>query len=264
MSRRRFAAVVAHPDDDTYGCAGTVALHADDPDFRFVLIHVTSGEEGKIADGSGATPETLGQVREEEDRRSWVTLGREPDRHEWFRLPDHAVADHGEALVERIASVLREERPDVVSTFGPDGVTGHPDHIAVGDATTRAFHQVRDEGGDGFLRLLHQALPQSMLDVWNEQLIAAGEEPMDPTQLYQPRGVPDDQVHVRVDCTGVAMRKLAAVREHLTQQDAAVESIGGEAEQLRALAFETHVIAWPPPRPGGRVLTDVFEDLDPA
>ena len=69
-------------------------------------------------------------------------------------------------------------------------------------------------------------------------------------------------MHVRVDCTGVAMRKLAAVREHVTQQDAAIESIGGEAEQLRALAFETHAIAWPPVEPGARVLTDVFEDLD--
>ena len=64
------AAVVAHPDDDTFGCAGTVALHADDAGFRFVLIHVTSGEAGLIADPALATRETLGAVREEEDRRS--------------------------------------------------------------------------------------------------------------------------------------------------------------------------------------------------
>ena len=36
MSSRRLAAVVAHPDDDTFGCAGTVALHTNDPDFHFV------------------------------------------------------------------------------------------------------------------------------------------------------------------------------------------------------------------------------------
>ena len=63
MSSRRLAAVVAHPDDDTFGCAGTVALHTNDPDFHFVLIHVTSGENGQIAEGSDATPETLGEVR---------------------------------------------------------------------------------------------------------------------------------------------------------------------------------------------------------
>ena len=203
MSSRRLAAVVAHPDDDTFGCAGTVALHTNDPDFHFVLIHVTSGENGQIAEGSDATPETLGEVREAEDRRSWEVLGRVPDRHEWLRVPDHAVADHDtDELVERIAAVLREERPDVVMTFGPDGVTGHPDHIAVGEVATQAFHRVREEGVPGFSRLLHQAIPQSMLDRWNEELVAKGQEPMDPTQMYQPRGVPDEQVGVRVDCTG--------------------------------------------------------------
>ena len=34
-------------------------------------------------------------------------------------------------------TVLEEERPDVVLTFGPDGIFGHPDHIAVGAATRR-------------------------------------------------------------------------------------------------------------------------------
>ena len=34
---KRLAAVFAHPDDDTFGVAGTVALHAGDPAFRFVL-----------------------------------------------------------------------------------------------------------------------------------------------------------------------------------------------------------------------------------
>jgi LmbE family N-acetylglucosaminyl deacetylase len=41
VSRRVLALVVAHPDDDAYGLAGTVALHADDPAFRFGLIHAT-------------------------------------------------------------------------------------------------------------------------------------------------------------------------------------------------------------------------------
>jgi LmbE family N-acetylglucosaminyl deacetylase len=240
-----------------------VALHAFDPDFRFLLIHVTSGENGPIAKGAPATRETLAAVREEEDRRSWVALGREPDRHEWFRYPDHGVDDQPQdELVRRIADLFREERPDVVVTFGPDGVTAHPDHIAVGLAATEAFHRVRGDGGGGFLRLLHQAIPQSMLDTMNEQLIADGKEPMDPTQLYQPRGVPDDRVGVKVDCTGVAMRKLAAVREHVTQLEDAHEHIGDELEQVEALAFETHVIAWPSTDANTPALTDVFEGLE--
>ena len=101
-----------------------------------------------------------------------------------------------------------------------------------------------------------------MLDRWNEELVAKGQEPMDPTQMYQPRGVPDERVGVRVDCTGVAMRKLAAVREHVTQMDGTQEHIGDEAQQLQALAFETHVVAWPATDPEAMVMTDVFEGLD--
>jgi LmbE family N-acetylglucosaminyl deacetylase len=260
---RSLAVVVAHPDDDTFGCSGTVALHAHDPAFRFTLIHLTSGEGGQIADPALATPETLGAVREEEDRRSWIALGREPDRHEWLQLPDHGVADQPEdALVERVTAILGEARPDVVVTFGPDGITGHPDHIAAGRVATGAFHRLRQEGGPGFRRLLHQAIPQSMLDRWNEELMAQGKEPMDPTELYQPRGVPDATIGVHVDCGSVVDRKLAALAEHATQAAGSQEALGEEEERRRALAFESHVIVWPPREPGAPPLSDVFEGLD--
>jgi LmbE family N-acetylglucosaminyl deacetylase len=256
-SGRRLAVVVAHPDDDTFGCAGSVALHADDPDFRFVLIHVTSGEAGRIADPALATPQTLGAVREEEDRRSWMTLGREPDRHEWLRYPDGGVADvpFGE-LVDRIGGIFAQERPDAVLTFGPDGVTGHLDHIAVGDAATEAFHRARAADGDGFARLFHTAIPQSIIDALNVQMVAAGREPFDPNRVYDPHGVPDDWIGMKVDCRSVAPRVLAALREHRTQADDFVDL--SEASQLEAMAFEHAVVAWPTWRPGDPVVTDVF------
>jgi LmbE family N-acetylglucosaminyl deacetylase len=256
----RLAVVVAHPDDDTFGSAGTVALHADDPGFRFVLVHATSGEAGEIADPSLATPDTLGAVREEEDRRSWVALGREPDRHVWLRYPDHGVADADQGqLVDRIAAILAEERPDVVVTFGADGITGHPDHIAVGTAATEAFQRVRSTPGGGLLRLIHTALPQRVIDSWNEQLVAAGREPMDSSQMYVPGGVPDETVDLEVDTSSVVDRVIAAAAEHRTQA-------GGlddwSAEQMRdALSAEYGVVAWPPRPPGSPVLTDVFEGL---
>lgn len=258
---KRLAVVVAHPDDDTFGCAGTVALHADDPDFRFVLIHLTSGEAGPLADPALATRETLGAVREEEDRRSWVALGREPDRHEFFRYPDHRLADQPfDHLVQRIANVFDEERPDVVITFGADGITGHPDHITTGSAATEAFQRV--QGGTeaaGLRRLLHQAIPQSMLDEWNRRLVASGKEPMDGTQMYQPRGVPDATIGVLVDCEAVVDRKLAALEEHRTQAGDMEDM--HEEERRMALAFESHAIAWPERRAGDVVLSDVFEEL---
>jgi LmbE family N-acetylglucosaminyl deacetylase len=258
----KLLAVVAHPDDDTFGCAGTVALHAQEPDFRFSLIHVTSGEAGEISDPALATRATLGAVREEEERRSWETLGRAPDRHEFFRLPDGGVERWDrEALVGRIAALMREERPDVVSTFGPEGVTGHPDHIAVGRAATDAFHAVRAEGGAGLRRLLHVGLPMSGLIRYNEILVATGQEPMDleHPEIYQPHGVPDASIGVVVDCGPVVDRKLAALGEHRTQAN----DMDGVPDDVRRaiLATEQHVIAWPPRDPTAPVLTDVFAGL---
>jgi LmbE family N-acetylglucosaminyl deacetylase len=67
-------------------------------------------------------------------------------------------------------------------------------------------------------------------------------------------------VGVSVDCAGVADRKLAAIREHVTQAQDAQERMGDGSEQLEALGFEAHVIAWPG-REEGPVLRDVFEGL---
>jgi LmbE family N-acetylglucosaminyl deacetylase len=255
------AAVVAHPDDDTFAVGGTVAMHAEDPGFRFTLIHATSGDAGEIADPALASRETLAEVREEEDRRSWRTLGREPDRHEWLRYRDGGLAseDLGE-LVDRVSATLREERPDVVMTFGPDGVTGHPDHVTIGRAATEAFHRLRGEAIGGFLRLLYTAIPLSELELWNQRLIAEGKEPYRQDRLYDPHGVPDETIGVVVDRTAVAPRVLAALREHRTQASGLEDR--PEDQQLAAVTTEHWVVAWPPRSPGDPVLSDVFESLD--
>jgi LmbE family N-acetylglucosaminyl deacetylase len=62
------------------GVAAVVALHLADPEFRFFLVHATGGEGGAIADGSGATRETLGAVRRIEDANAWRVVGRSPYR----------------------------------------------------------------------------------------------------------------------------------------------------------------------------------------
>lgn len=256
---RTLAVVVAHPDDDTFGCTGTVALHAQEPGFRFVLIHATSGEAGEIADGSGATRETLGPIREEEDRRSWEVLGRVPDRHSWLHHPDGAVGDLPEGLLaDQIAEIFDEERPDVVMTFGPDGVTGHSDHIATGAAASEAFERLRNDGGPGLRRLLYQTIPVSMIERLNEQLAVRGMPIMDPEEPYHPRGVLDDHVDVRIDCAATLDRRVAALAEHRTQAGQ-----GPPPDLLEEfLAWEFHRLAHPRIDEPGRILASAFEGLD--
>jgi LmbE family N-acetylglucosaminyl deacetylase len=260
---RGLAAIFAHPDDDAFGITGTVALHADDPEFRFTLILATSGEAGMISDPALATRETLGSVREQEDRNAWAVVGRPPDRHEFLRYPDGGVAGAPfDELVDRFAAALRQELPDVVVTFGPEGVTGHEDHITVGRAATEAFHRVRAEEGAGFARLLYQCIPQASLDRFNRLLVSQGAEPIDPSQPFQPRGVDDELVAVDVDTAPVWQVKLAALFEHRTQS-ADLERLPEELRQ-EVFSAETYVQAWPERAQTSPLLRDIFEDLDPA
>src|SRR4051794_21021762 len=162
MSARRLAVCFAHPDDETYATFGSVALHAAEPGFRLSVLHATDGGAGEIAPGVEVRPEDLGSLRRVEDELGWAAVGHSPDRHQWLDLPDGRVREVPQAdLVGHIAAFLDEERPDVVVTFGPDGVTGHPDHIAMSSATDEAFHAVRRLGGRGLRRLLHAAIAQS-------------------------------------------------------------------------------------------------------
>ena len=254
---RRLAAVFAHPDDDTYALAGSMALHAGD-DVEVIVVLATRGEAGQIADPTLATPETLGSVREREDVESWKEVGV-PFEHSFLGYPDGRVAAvPRDELATRIAEILRETQPCVVATFGPEGVTGHADHVAVGEAATQAFHALREEVGDGFERLLYGSIPQSALDRLSNEYRERGLEPPDPTQPFQPRGVPDERFGVSVDCSGVYERKLEALRRHRTQ---------GEMQDVpfdlwrEILGREDFVVAWPERRAGEPMLRDVFEGL---
>ncbi|WP_436500089.1 PIG-L deacetylase family protein [Actinokineospora sp. HUAS TT18] len=257
---RTFMFVVAHPDDDAYGAAGSVALHADEPGFRFVLVHATVGELGDIRPGFPATRETLGAVRRAECEAAWRAVGREPDRHEWLGFPDGGVADVPlEELVAAIARIMDEERPDVVGTFGPDGIFGHPDHIAVGAATDAAFERLRDGRRPGLRRLLHGAVPQSVFDRWNAQRGELGLFVFQPTETYHMRGVPDEAIGITVDCRSVADKIVAGLREHRSQLHVMSDDPDDVERWGRRVSREWHVIAYPPG--DGPMLTDIFDGL---
>jgi LmbE family N-acetylglucosaminyl deacetylase len=258
---RRLAAVFAHPDDDTYGVGGTVGLQAD-AGIEVTAVLATSGDAGRIFHPSLATRRNLGIVREGEDRAAWGELGVKPALHFLQYRDGRLRGVPGDELVGRIAELLAASRPEVVVTFGPEGVTGHEDHIAIGEAATVGFHRARERSPDeGFARLLYVAIPQSRLDRLNALLRERGIEPLDTTQPFAPRGVPDETIAVMVDCSPVYQRKLEALRQHKTQ---------GELEDVpyelwpEVLGREAFVMAWPERAPGDPILSDVFEGLSGA
>jgi LmbE family N-acetylglucosaminyl deacetylase len=173
-------AVLAHPDDESFGVGGTLAKYAAEGVEVFVVT-ATRGDGGRFrghrrGDERHPGPVALGRIRETELRSAAAVLGvREvtlldyPDQHLDCANPREAVG--------HIAAHVRRVRPDVIVTFGPDGAYGHPDHIAVSQFTTAAIVAAADAsfvtGGDGtearphsVSKLYYLAWPASTWDAY--------------------------------------------------------------------------------------------------
>lgn len=202
------AAVLAHPDDESFGCAGALAL-AHDAGRPVRLLLVTRGEAG-ISDPDGDVAAAADR-REDELRCAAGKIGfDEVTVLEGYA--DGGVADAPfSVLVDEIATWLGDRRPDALITFGAHGITGHPDHVVVGSAARWAVERLA-EAGIG---------PHAVYVM--APVFGPGSKRYD---LSPEEGA---ATH-RIDITAVAERKLAALACHASQPDAQ-----DEAAQVQAL-----------------------------
>ena len=142
--RCRLLGVFAHPDDETFCAGGTFACYAGQG-AEIMVVSATRGQAGQIRDAAAGNRRTIAAVREAELRLACERLGVTK-----VRCLDHVdgtLADaEFSALVEEVAEVIREFRPDVVITFGPDGGYGHPDHVTISAVTTAACQRAAGAG----------------------------------------------------------------------------------------------------------------------
>ncbi|MFD2093472.1 PIG-L deacetylase family protein [Blastococcus deserti] len=213
--------VWAHPDDEAYLSAGLMAALTA-AGWRVVVATATRGESG-TDDPEALPPARLAAVRQQELADSLAVLG--VTDHRWLRasrpLLDGELADlpeqEGAGIV---AGLLEDVRPDLVVTFGPDGLTGHSDHRAVSRWTTRAWQQ-----GGACGELWYAALTSDFLARWGrlctEQSVWMDGGP--------PAPVADaDLVHVEV-CSGARLdRKFAALAAHTSQTAGLIARVGEE------------------------------------
>lgn len=142
---RRLLGVFAHPDDEVFCVGGTLAQWTEAGN-EALIVSATRGEAGQIQDAHAATRQTLGGVREQELRAGCAALGVE--QVECLDYRDGALAEvEPGRLAADVASYIRTYQPDIVVTFGLDGGSGHPDHIAISVATTLACQLVAREDG---------------------------------------------------------------------------------------------------------------------
>src|SRR5688572_5073494 len=138
LAGRSLLAVFAHPDDESLACGGLLARCAA-LGARVSLLCFTRGEWGQrprlratLQDDGG-----LGKTRTLELEAAAQVLG----------ISDTIVLDKGDGMLPwvdagtleaDIRDAIVQRSPDVVVTFGEDGLYWHPDHIAVHERTTAA------------------------------------------------------------------------------------------------------------------------------
>ena len=129
--------------------------------------------------------------------------------HRVLGLPDGGLAEHdGEGLAV-VGRLLDEIRPDTILTFGPDGMTFHPDHIAVSRWVTEAWRQ---RGRPG--RLLYATPTVEHLARFGDALRGVGRV----HDRRAARGVPAEELAVHAVLDGARLdRKLTALGAMATQ-----------------------------------------------
>jgi LmbE family N-acetylglucosaminyl deacetylase len=143
--------LVAHPDDETMLCGGTLALLAE----RGAAVHVvclTRGEGGELGEPPLTDRQNLGGVREREmvcavgklGGKSLTFLGYVdptvgPD--DKLFAPEH----NPTMLAGQIASTIQQFNAGIVLTHGSNGEYGHPAHLLLHQMTLAAVASLRKE-----------------------------------------------------------------------------------------------------------------------
>lgn len=273
--------VFAHPDDETFGCAGVVAA-ATERGIPVTLLSATRGEAGKTGIPQPDSPPILGAVREQELRAAATVLGVTDVRFLDYRdsgmagTPENddprafIRADAAE-VVARLVVQLRAARPGTVLTFGPEGIYGHPDHLMIHRTTVAALAAAGDPAYRPELGEPWRATALYFSAVPRERLLRLVDRPDGPLrdlsrEEREKIGTPADQITTVVDIARFAERKERALAAHRTQVGDGGPLAGMPAEQREATLAREHFVRHPLPwdEDPARLPTDVVAALAAA
>lgn len=280
IRKQTILAVLAHPDDESFGMGGTLALYAS-RGMDVYLVCATRGEAGTVDEEHMRGFSSIAELREGELRCAAGKLGLKDVFFLGYRdsgMPGSEDNHHPEAQVNhpieevsaRVARYIRQLQPDVVLTFDPIGGYRHPDHIHIHKATVLAFENAADasfhpEAGVPYqpAALYFHTIPRGLFKFGVRLLRLFGKDPskwgrngdIDLVSLAEV----DFPVHARIDYRIVTERKEQASACHASQG-------GGQMRRGFVGMFfrmfdgtEMFMRAYPPVLPEFRVVKDLFD-----
>jgi LmbE family N-acetylglucosaminyl deacetylase len=205
----RVQVVVAHPDDETFGC-GSLLLHAAAAGAETSVVCATRGEAG----GSGAD---LAAVRERELRDAAALLG--VGRVDLLGFADSGMSgDAGpgtlvgaprERVLDAVAAAVADVRPDVLVTL--DASDSHRDHVRIRDAALDAARAA------GVPRVYLACLPRSLMRRWVEHVRVARPDMEHLDADVAALGTPDEDITTVLDATAHLPQRERAIAVHASQ-----------------------------------------------
>ncbi|QPC84943.1 PIG-L family deacetylase [Phototrophicus methaneseepsis] len=157
MSEYRLLIAYAHPDDESFGSGGLIAKYVSE-NAQVSYICATNGDMGTIPASMRDQYSSVSEIRLAELECATQVLGF----HKVFKfgykdsgmMGSESTRDpqclwyqwqaHPDTIIRRVVEVIRETKPQVIVTFNRYGGYGHPDHIAIQQATTAAFSLAGD------------------------------------------------------------------------------------------------------------------------
>lgn len=208
QTRPLLLAVFAHPDDEILvsGFLREVARRG----IPVRSVYLTSGDGGQDRSGRRLSGDALRIERERELATAYTRLGL--PRPGLLRYPDGHVWQHREAIQNDLSRIFEEYRPRWVVAFGPDGVTGHADHVASGVMAAEVF----DRTGIGE-ELWCFAVSAGRTARLSARLKQFGVHPIDARRI-----------HRTVDVSAHVAPRIASMKAHRTQFSADVQALLSE------------------------------------
>lgn len=273
-------AVLAHPDDESFGMGGTLAKYARDG-HNVHLICATRGEAGEVAPEYLEGYDSIAACRESELRCAAAILGLVGVHFLDYRdsgmegSPDnqHPMALAAAPIDEvtgKIVKYIRQLRPEVVLTFDPNGGYFHPDHIAINRAAEKAFHAAGD--ADKYpgelpphqpVKLYFHIFPRRMFRFLIKVMQFFGANPRQwgrnkDIDLLRIIGEEDYPVHAKINIRSVMDTKLKADECHASQLDGGPGVTKGIFGLLRRMYRHDYFMRAYPVKTSNSVETDLL------
>lgn len=201
-----FIGIFAHPDDESFGPSGTLALKiAEGADVH--LICATCGQSGMNPDNH----DDLGAIRLKEWQDAGTLLGAKTQHHLGFydgQLCNNQFKEIANKVSKIITTIVKDYPQDThvtLITMDQNGISGHIDHIVMSYVTTYVYIRLR-------------AKDKRLKNLWYFCLNDNQQPIVDTSFVFMDKGRSKSNIDIVYDIANVFEHKKQIMRTHVSQR----------------------------------------------